>query len=243
MIGVNITTKNGLLLFSYSFMPGFSDVDEDLRAGLMSAVLNAVKETDDSEIKTIDQGKYIVHIIEGKYTYGIFFSHEHDLKEINFANTTLRRFEETFKKELKEEISFDDHQFVDFNDFLKREYNSLISIDVVGLSKIIDIMDESFFSDYILLEKPNFHQVFTTISIPEIHPHANPLAQMCKVIIESSILIGQEIEQLQFSLGREYMVFVERFRKYVVIIIVWKKNREKALKEIIRLKSKIVSSL
>jgi hypothetical protein len=224
-------------------MPGFSDVDEDLRAGLMSAVLNAVKETDDSGIKTIDQGKYIVHIIEGDFTYGIFFSHEHDLKEMNFANTTIRRFEATFKKELQEELSFDNHQFVDFTDFLKREYNSLISIDVVGLSKIIDIMDSSIFSDYILLEKPNFHQVFTTISIPEIHPHANTLAQMCKMIVESSILIGQEIEQLQFSLGRDFIVFVERFRKYVVIIIVRKKSREKALKEIIRLKSKIIALL
>ena len=162
---------------------------------------------------------------------------------MNFANTTLQSFEAIFKKELEDGLSFDNHQFVDFNDFLKREYNSLISIDVVGLSKIIDIMDDSFFSDYILLEKPNFHQVFTTISLPDVYPHANSLAQMCKVIIESSILIGQEIEQLQFSLGREYIVFVDRFRKYVVIIMIIKKYREKAHKEIIRLKSKIVSSL
>jgi hypothetical protein len=242
VIGVNITTKNGLLLFSHFFVPGFSGVDEDLRAGLMSAVLNAVKETqDDVGLKTIDQGKYYVHIFEGEHTYGLFFSHEHDLKEMNFANTTMRRFELTFEKELTQSLSFDDTQFDTFKEFLLTEYNTLISIDVIGLSKIIDIMENSVFADYILLEKPNFHQVFTTISIPEIHPYANSLAQMCKTIIESSIMIGQEIEQLQFTLGRDYMVFVDRFRKYVVIIIILKRNREKAIKEIIRLKTRIAN--
>ena len=244
VIGVNITTKNGLLLLSHFFVPGFSDVDEDLRAGLMTAVLNAVKETqDDTGIKTINQGRYYVHILEGKHTYGIFFSHEHDLKERNFANTTIRRFETTFEKELGDDLSFDDDTFRDFLEFLKSEYNTLISIDVVGLGKIIDIMENSLFTDYILLEKPNFHQVFTTISLPDVHPHANTLAQMCKTLIEQSIMIGQEIEQLQFTLGRDYMVFVDRFRKYVVIIIILKKNREKALKEIIRLKTKIIDAL
>ena len=244
MIGVNITTKNGLLLLSHFFVPGFSDVDEDLRAGLMTAVLNAVKETqDDTGIKTINQGKYYVHILEGKFIYGIFFSHEHDLKERNFAITTIRRFETTFEKELGDDLSFDDDTFRTFLEFLKNEYNTLISIDVVGLGKIIEIMENSLFTDYILLEKPNFHQVFTTISLPDVHPHANTLAQMCKTLIEESIMIGQEVEQLQFTLGRDYMVFVDRFRKYVVIIIILKKNREKALKEIIRLKSKITSVL
>lgn len=244
MIGVNITTKNGLLLLSHFFVPGFSDVDEDLRAGLMTAVLNAVKETqDDTGIKTINQGKYYVHILEGKFIYGIFFSHEHDLKERNFAITTIRRFETTFEKELEDDLSFDDDTFRTFLEFLKNEYNTLISIDVVGLGKIIEIMENSLFTDYILLEKPNFHQVFTTISLSDVHPHANTLAQMCKTLIEESIMIGQEVEQLQFTLGRDYMVFVDRFRKYVVIIIILKRNREKALKEIIRLKTKITNVL
>jgi hypothetical protein len=113
---------------------------------------------------------------------------------------------------------------------------------VIGLSKIIDIMENSLFSDYILLEKPNFHQVFTTISLPQIHPHANTLAHMCKNIIESSIKIGQEIEQIQFSLGMDYTVFVDRFKKYVVIIVVHKNTREKSIKEINRLKNKIALS-
>ena len=244
MIGVNITTKNGLLLFSHFFVPGFSGVDEDLRAGLMSAVLNAVKETEtDTGIKTINQGKYYVHIMEGKYTYGLFFSHEDDLKEVIFANTTLKRFEATFKSVLKSDISFEDNYFKKFEDYLQKEYNALIAIDVIGLSKIIDIMENSLFTDYILLEKPNFHQVFTTISLPEIHPHANSLAQMCKNFIESSIKIGQEIEQIHFSLGRDYLVFVDRLNKYVAIVVVHKNTREKSLKELNRLKSKLLNQL
>ena len=243
VIGVNITTKNGLLLFSHFFVPGFSGVDEDLRAGLMSAVLNAVKETEsDTGIKTINQGKYYVHIMEGKYTYGLFFSHEDDLKEFIFANTTLKRFEATFNTVLSSDISFEDNYFKKFENYLQKEYNQLIAIDVIGLSKIIDIMENSLFTDYILLEKPNFHQVFTTISLPKIHPHANSLAQMCKNFIESSIKIGQEVEQLQFSLGVDHLVFVDRFKKYVVIVVVHKNTREKSIKEINRLKNKIAQS-
>ena len=99
MIGVNITTKDGILLFSHFFVSGFSDVDEDLRAGLMTAILNAVKEThQDTGISTIDQGKYLVHIVEGMFTYGLFFSNENDIKEHKFANRILDRFESDFNE-------------------------------------------------------------------------------------------------------------------------------------------------
>lgn len=246
VIGVNITTKNGLLLFSHSFMPGFSDVDEDLRAGLMSAVLNAVKETqNDTGIKTIDQGKYFVHIVEGKFTYGLFFSHENDLKEYKFANATLQQFEIEFHEKLKEDIlsySHDENGFDRFQEYLKRQYSALISIDVVGLSKIIELMETSIFSDYIILEKPYLHQVFTTISLPAIHPYANQLALMCKNMHESSIKIGHEIRTLQFNLGENYYVFADQLGKYILIVVISIKNREKALRELARIHNKLSSS-
>ncbi|MHA2226381.1 MAG: hypothetical protein ACXAC8_14320 [Candidatus Hodarchaeales archaeon] len=240
MIGVNITTKSGLLLFSYFFIGGFSDVDEDLRAGLMTAVLNAVKETNDNTgIKTIDQGRYFVHIIEGKHTYGLFFSHENDLKEFKFANVTLTKFEDFFGEKLQDNIPFDDFEFHEFEEYLKKEYSSLISIDVVGLSKIIEVMDESFFSDYIILEKPYLHQVFTTINTAELHPHANQIAYMCKNIIESSIRINLEITRLKFNLGEEFFVFADQFKKYIVILAVHKEDHDKAVNEIVKIHSKI----
>ena len=246
MLGVNITTKNGVLLFSHFFVSGFSDVDEDLRAGLMAAVLNAVKKTQtsvgiDTSIKTIDQGRYFVHIVEGEFTYGLFFSHENDLKEHNFANETLQRFESMFNQKLNENITFGDKEFVKFDQYLKKEYNALISIDVVGLSKIIEIMEESFFSNYIIMEKPNLHQVFTTISIPTIYPYANQLALMCKNIVEASIKIEHEISEIRFNLGEKLSVIVDRFRKYVVIIVVSNKDKDKAMKEIVRLKNMVES--
>lgn len=241
MIGVNITTKNGILLFSHFFIPGFSDVDEDLRAGLMTAVLNAVKETQNNTgISTIDQGKYFVHVIEGEFTYGLFFSHENDLKEREFTYSTIRKFESSFRKKLKEGLSFDNKEFFEFNDFLTKKYNDLIAIDVVGLSRIIEIMEQSFFSDYIILERPNLHQVFTHVSsLPRIHPHANTIATMCKNIIETSLLIGHEISQLQFNLGGKFLVFVNKISKYNIIFIVLEKDREKANREIAKVHNKI----
>lgn len=241
MIGVNITTKNGLLLFSHFFVPGFSDVDEDLRAGLMAAVLNAVQETQPGTgIKTIDQGRYFVHVVEGKFTHGLFFSHENDLKEHNFAYATLERFEKIYGQELLEDISFDDDEFLEFQEYLNKQYNALIAIDVVGLSKIIEIMADTSFSDYIILEKPNLHQVFTNISsLPEIHIYANQIALMCKNIIEASLIINHEITNLEFNLGENYYIFVDRFVKYVVILIVQKKDRDNAIREIVRIHNTI----
>ncbi len=240
MIGVNIIAKSGLLLFSHFFVPGFSDVDEDLRAGLMTAVLSVIQDTQQTGIKTIDQGNYFVHIIEGKYTYGLFFSHENDLKEQKFANTSFQNFESVFQEKLKEDNSLDDDEFLEFREYLNRKYSSLIAIDVVGLSKIIEIMQESFFSDYIILEKPNLHQVFTNISsLSEIHPYANQIATMCKNIIESSMVIGHEITHLQFDLGETFFVSMNRFAKYLVIIIVDKKDRDKAVQEIIRIRNRM----
>ncbi len=243
MIGVNITTKNGLLIFSHFFVPGFSVVDEDLRAGLMTAVLNVVKETQkDTGIKTIDQGKYFVHIVEGKFTYGLFFSHENDLKEYKFANATLQQFETEFQDKLKDDtITFDqtDNEFTEFQNYLKRQYSALISIDVIGLSKIIEVMEESIFSDYIVLEKPYLHQVFTSISIPTIHPHANQIALMCKNILEASIRIGQEISILQFNLGELFYVFADQVGKYILIVVVSAKDKDKNYKELLRIYDKI----
>ncbi|MHA1974193.1 MAG: hypothetical protein ACTSW1_14435 [Candidatus Hodarchaeales archaeon] len=249
MIGVNITLKDGILIFSHFFVPGFSDVDEDLRAGLMTAVLNAVKETDKNlssgpGIKTIDQGKYFVHIAEGKYTYGLFFSHENDLKEHDFANAVIDDFETKFHDKLDSKFTeFDDSDFESFTKELTKRYNQLISIDVVGLSKVIELMEGSLFDDYIILEKPHLHQVFTTISIPEIYPHASFLALMCKTMLEAGIKIKKEISHLSFNLGDSFFVFVERLGKYVIILIIRESLREEARKEIVLLKSKFYSKL
>ena len=137
-----------------------------------------------------------------------------DLKEREFTYTTIRRFESSFHEKLEEGLSFHNDDFDEFNEFLAKKYNDLIAIDVVGLSRIIEIMEESFFSDYIILERPNLHQVFTHVSsLPRIHPHANTIATMCKTIIETSLLIGHEITELQFNLGKKFQVFVNRISK------------------------------
>ncbi|UCG01042.1 MAG: hypothetical protein JSW11_15670 [Candidatus Heimdallarchaeota archaeon] len=238
MIGVSITTKEGILLFSYYFVPGFSNVDEDLRAGLMTAVLNAVQKTQNGTgIRTIDQGKYFVHIVDGEFTHGIFFSHENDLKEQNFANNTLKHFEKTFHHKLVKGLSFDNSEFTGFRNYLKQKYNALIAIDVVGLSKIIEIMEESFFTDYIILEKPNLHQVFTHAK----HNFVNHLASTCKSLLESSLKIGYETTKIEFNLGDEYLIFVTSLTKYVVILIVQTKDRNKVVKEIARIYNSIES--
>ncbi len=243
MIGVNITSKTGLLLFSHFFIPGVSGVNEDLRAGLFSAVLNAVKEgISDTGIKTISQGTYFVHIVEGKYTYGLFFSYENDLKEYKFANTILQQFELQFYSELEENVlSFlqDSNEFEKFQEYLNKQYNALISIDVVGLSKIIEIMEDTNINDYIVLEKPYLHQVFTAISNQQIHPYANQLALMCKNVIEAGTQIEQEITDLQFNLGKRYYVILNQLGKYILILLINQYDKDRAFKELMKIHDKL----
>ncbi len=244
MIGVNITTKDGILLFSHFFVSGFSDVDEDLRAGLMTAILNAVKEThQDTGISTIDQGKYLVHIIEGTFTYGLFFSNENDIKEHKFANRILNQFENDFNEILADTISYKENDFLPFHEYLRKEYLSLISIDVVGLSKMIKIMESSIISDYIILEKTKLNQVFTTIStLPELHPYANHIGMMCKSLLESGSNIEHEITKLRFNLGDKFLVYLEVYERFVLIVLINNKDLEKTLKELTRLQNKISSN-
>lgn len=229
------------MLFSHFFVPGFTDVDEDLRAGLMTAVLNAVKETQDgTELKTIDQGRYFVHIAEGEFTYGLFFSFENDLKEHEFAEATLSRFETDFHNRLATDLSFELSDFNGFHDYLKEEYSQLISIDVVGLSKIIGLMEDAIYSDYIILERPYMHQVMTTISIPEINPIASNLGLMCKNLLETGIKIGKEVSRIRFFLGKDHYVLVDSLEdKFFLILVVPEKERERAEKEMTRIQNRI----
>jgi hypothetical protein len=135
------------------------------------------------------------------------------------------------------EISFENKDFVKFTEYLKKQYNTLISIDVVGLSKIIDMMEESFFSDYIILEKPNLNQVFTHAK----HNAANKVALMCKNLLEASMKIGYETTKIEFNLGNDFQIIVDSLAKYVVILIVPKKDLNKAGKEIVRIHNSIES--
>ena len=110
---------------------------------------------------------------------------------------------------------------------------------MVGLSKIIETMENTNFNDYIVLEKPYLHQVFTSIAVPEVHPHASQLALMCKNMLEASTQIGHEITSLQFNLGENYYVILDQVGKYILILVIFQKDKEKALKELIRIHSKI----
>jgi hypothetical protein len=229
------------MLFSHFFVPGFTDVDEDLRAGLMTAVLNAVKETQDgTELRTIDQGRYFVHIVEGEYTYGLYFSFENDLKEHEFAETTLSKFENDFQNRLVDDLPFEPVTFFDFHDYLKEKYSQLISIDVVGLSKIIELMENAIYSDYIILEKPWYHQVFTTISIPEIHPVANTLGIMCRNLLETGLKMDMEISRIRFQLGTAHFVLVSSLKdKFYLILVVPEKELERGEREMTRIQNRI----
>jgi hypothetical protein len=103
-------------------------------------------------------------------------------------------------------------------------------------------MNSSIVSDYIILDKTKLNQVFTTIStLPEIHLYANHIGLMCKNLLESSKNIDHEITNLHFNLGDKLLIYLVVYGRFVLIVIINKKDEEKPLKEFVRLENKFSS--
>jgi len=243
LIGINIITKEGILLFSKFFersSPLRSDVDEDLRAGLMTAAMNAfqVDNRDNSNIRTINQGSYHVIIVEGKTVFGIFFTHEDTLKERNFAIMIVFEFEKKYKNDITE-ISLEEGRFEGFYSYLEDEYQKFIQVDVKNLPVMLEIMNNSEFSDYVILEKPYLHQVFTTVSIDEVKNHAPLLIQVIKEVLESGNIVQLPIDQLRINFAKRFSLILFTYRKYVILVFTSSRDEERALRDLYKLRTKI----
>ncbi|MHA1444730.1 MAG: hypothetical protein ACTSR4_08290, partial [Candidatus Hodarchaeales archaeon] len=75
-------TKTGILLFTHGLTnESTEDVDEELHAGLMSAIFTALRETQKETIKSIRQrDDYVYLLYEGVLTYGVLPAMEEDHK-------------------------------------------------------------------------------------------------------------------------------------------------------------------
>ena len=81
MLGLNIITKPGILVFSHSFTGNYPmeiDLDVDLQASITSAVLNALRETHGESVTAIRHRENMLLLYEGVLTYGILFTMEDD---------------------------------------------------------------------------------------------------------------------------------------------------------------------
>ncbi len=196
MFGINIITKTGILVFSHSFSGDFLseiDTDIDIQAGLISAVLNALKETRGESVTVIRYREYRLLLYEGVLTYGILFGFEgHNPELQDFLRSIVLKFELMFTYELYKKTVVNRTDFESFRDTVKNQYTAMIAIDVSSLDRLINIMRESSIENYIIYETKLLLPVFTKIVIPKINSHLPQVTRIYREILNLENKINQE---------------------------------------------------
>ncbi|UCG04099.1 MAG: hypothetical protein JSW11_08945 [Candidatus Heimdallarchaeota archaeon] len=195
MFGINIITKSGILVFSHSFVGNYLleiDSDIDIQAGLISAVLSALRETRGETVTAIRYREYMLLLYEGVLTYGIIFTVEDDPKLHEFLKKIVLKFEIVYTDELYKETVLNRMDFENFRIIVRNQYAEMITIDVTTLDRLIKIMRPTTIKNYIIYETKFFHPVFTKITDPLITANLPQITRIYRDISDLEKKINQE---------------------------------------------------
>jgi len=188
MFGINIITKAGILVFSHSFAGNYLseiDSDIDIQAGLISAVLHALRETRGETVTAIRYRGYVLLLYEGVLTYGILFTVEDDPKLHEFLKHIVLKFEIIYTDELYKETVLNRMDFELFRIIVRNHYAEMITVDVTNLDRLIKILRPTTLTNYIIYETKFFNPVFTKIVDPLI---ASNIPQISRIFRDISDL-------------------------------------------------------
>ncbi|MHA1228888.1 MAG: hypothetical protein ACTSPV_19360, partial [Candidatus Hodarchaeales archaeon] len=169
---LDIVNKNGLLVFSHSFN---GDIDEgenkdhDMHASLITAVLNALKETQGETITAIHQVGYKLLLYEGILTYGILVvTGEDEPKLHEFLRKIVLKFELMYTYELHSESIVNRVIFKNFHEIVASMYNEMVGFDFETLNNVLELLKFSNISNFIIFETNFFLPILTSIIDPSI---------------------------------------------------------------------------
>ncbi len=243
MLGLNIITKSGILVFSHSFTGKYVmeiDLDVDLQASIISAVLNALRETHGESVTAIRHREYMLLLYEGVLTFGILFTLKDDPELHDLLRKLVLKFELMFTDELYKESVFSRMNFESFRITVKKQYSDMISIDVPSLDKLIKIMQQEKVTNYIIYETTILNPVFSNIGNPSL---SSVIPQVTRIL--------REIESLEKKINQEHSTSEISFqniqlhaintKKYCVVLFYPPERKEKGSfrKEISQLIAKI----
>ncbi|MFX1517323.1 MAG: hypothetical protein ACFFC6_13550 [Promethearchaeota archaeon] len=194
MFGINIITKAGILVFSHSFAGNYLieiDSDIDIQAGLISAVLNALRETRGETVTAIRYRGYMLLLYEGVLTYGILFTVEDDPKFHEFLKHVVLKFEIIYTDELYKETVLNRMDFEPFREIVRNHYTEMISIDVTNLDRLIRILRPTSLTNYIIYETKFFNPVFTKIVDSQITSNLPQISRIYRKISD----LGKKIHK------------------------------------------------
>ncbi|MFX1508436.1 MAG: hypothetical protein ACFFDC_20340 [Promethearchaeota archaeon] len=244
MFGINIITKAGILVFSHSFAGNYLteiDSDIDIQAGLISAVLNALRETQGETVTAIRYREYMLLLYEGVLTYGILLTVEDDPKLHEFLKEIVLKFEIVYTDELYKETVLNRMDFEPFRRIIRNHYSEMITIDVINLDRIIKIMRPTTIKNYVIYETKFFNPVFTKIVDPLITANLPQITRIYRDIsdLEKKFHQEQTSSEIFFSKIHFYEI---KTPTHCVVLFYSPIEQEKStiMREINNIKKKLV---
>lgn len=247
MLGLNIITKSGILVFSHSFTGKVVmeiDLDVDLQASIISAVLSALRETHGESVTAIRHRENMLLLYEGVLTFGILFTLKDDPELHDLLRKIVLKFELMFTDELYKESVFSRMNFESFRSTVKKHYSDMISIDVPSLDKLIKIMQQvKIVSNYIIYENTMLNPVFSNIGNPSLSSGVPQVTRILREIAGLEKKINQEHTTSEISFQNIQLLAINT-KKYCVVLFYPPEQKEKSSfrKEISQLKAKIAES-
>jgi hypothetical protein len=177
----DIITKAGLLVFSHDFIKGGSngDEDHDLQAGLTSAAISALRETQGETITEIKQVDYTLFTYEGILTYGLLtVQRDTGLRLRDFLRKIVLKFELMFSELLHSETLVKKGEYEIFRNQVISIYNEYSLIDVDALNRVLEIIAQSDATNFIIYNVTNLQPIFTSILDHSIKGHLSKLSRI-----------------------------------------------------------------
>ncbi|MFX0171366.1 MAG: hypothetical protein ACFE9L_05555 [Candidatus Hodarchaeota archaeon] len=201
ILDISIISKTGILVFNHTFTNSSSDsLDVDIQAGLMTAILNVLRETQRETITSIRHREdYVIILYEGVLTYGLLPVTQYDNRLFRFLREVVLKFELMFTEELHKENVINRTVFEPFRKIIQSLYSNYLCIDVESFNKIMEIMQSSNILNYIIYETKFFHPVFSSINDSIVGDYKEKITQMSREILDFGLNIKQN-----FSVGELY---------------------------------------
>jgi hypothetical protein len=217
---LDLITKAGILVFSYDFVENWMDGEEDLDliAGLKSAAISALRETQGETITEIKQVDYSLLLYEGILTYGFLTVKEPDPTQHEILRKIVLKFELMFTFELHSESVFKKEDFETFRSVVQNLYDEFRTVDVKSLRTIIEIISQSNASNIIIYSTTKFYPLYTSMVD---HSITLPIPKMTQIIRSmDDLCLSQKKETMTTEIDLQDIYFhaIRTKRHWVVYL-------------------------
>ncbi len=220
MFRLDIITKAGILVFSYDFIENWAEGEEDLDliAGLKSAAISALRETQGETITEIKQVDYTLLLYEGILTFGFLTVKESDLAQHELLRNIVLKFELMFTLELHAESIYRKEDFEAFRSVIQTLYDEFRSVDVRSLNTIIEIISQSNASNIIIYSTSKFYPLYTSMVDHSITLPLHKMTQVIRSMDDLCLSQKKEMMTTEIDLHDIYFHAIRTKRHWVVYL-------------------------